>query len=131
MTRLATATPPIPTPRPITRTHHGIAVTDDFAWLRADNWQEVMRDPGTLAADVRAHLDAENAHAEAVLAGAAELRERLFEEMKGRIEQDDSSVPAPDGRRRRRLRRCRRRGRGCWRGRATRRPPGYRRGRAR
>ena len=30
---------------PTTSTRHGITLVDDYAWLRADNWREVMRDP--------------------------------------------------------------------------------------
>jgi len=77
--------------------HHGIERSDLYAWLRAGNWQEVMRDPSVLDPSIRAHLEAENAYTEAVLASTAELQERLFAEMKGRIKEDDASVPAPDG----------------------------------
>ncbi len=94
---LKTVLPPRAERRPVTTVHHGITKTDDYAWLRAENWQEVMRAPETLAADIRAYLEAENAHAEAALADTAALRERLFAEMKGRIKEDDSSVPSPDG----------------------------------
>jgi len=83
--------------RPTTTRVHGVDLTDDYGWLRADNWQEVMRDPARLAPEIRAHLDAENAHAAAMMAGTDDLQARLFEEMKGRIRQDDSSVPAKDG----------------------------------
>ncbi|HET6320915.1 MAG TPA: hypothetical protein VFF87_02580, partial [Hyphomicrobium sp.] len=38
---------------------HGVELVDEYAWLRADNWQEVMRDPSVLDADIRAYLDAE------------------------------------------------------------------------
>ncbi len=89
--------PPRAERRPATTTHHGRSRTDDYAWLRADNWQEVMRDPAKLAADIRAYLEAENAHTAAVLKHTEALQERLFAEMKGRIKEDDSSVPAPDG----------------------------------
>jgi oligopeptidase B len=70
---------------------------DDYAWLRDDNWQQVLRDPSVLRADIRAHLEAENAYTTAMLAGTEALQAQLFEEMKGRIKQDDSTVPAPDG----------------------------------
>ncbi|MCA1298399.1 S9 family peptidase [Stappia indica] len=83
--------------RPVTHEIHGIARTDDYAWLRADNWQEVMRQPETLDAGIRAYLEAENAHLEAGMADTAGLQDTLFAEMKGRIKEDDSSVPAPDG----------------------------------
>ena len=77
--------------------HHGIDREDDYAWLRADNWQAVMRDPAVLPQDIRAHLEAENAHTAAVMGDTEALQETLFAEMKGRIKEDDSSVPAPDG----------------------------------
>ena len=71
--------------------------TDDYAWMKDDNWQQVLRDPKALRADVRDHLNAENAYTKAVLAGTEDLQATLFAEMKGRIKEDDSSVPAPDG----------------------------------
>lgn len=93
-------TPPARAPkadiRPRTDTHHGIARTDGYAWLRDPDWRKVMRDPQALSPDIRAYLEAENAYAEEALAPLAPLRETLFAEMKGRIKEDDSSVPAPD-----------------------------------
>ncbi len=70
---------------------------DDYAWLRADNWQAVMRDPSVLDKEIRDHLEAENAYTKTVMADTEALQETLFAEMKGRIKEDDSSVPAPDG----------------------------------
>ncbi|MCP1337519.1 S9 family peptidase [Futiania mangrovi] len=70
---------------------------DAYAWLRDPNWQAVMRDPAVLQADIRAFLDAENARVDAALADTADLQEALFEELKARIKEDDSSVPARDG----------------------------------
>ncbi|MBP2150479.1 oligopeptidase B [Xanthobacter flavus] len=89
--------PPRAPRRPSTRTVHGISLTDDYAWLRADNWRAVMRDPSVLDGDIRAYLEAENAYADAWLAPLGELKARLVAEMRGRIKEDDSSVPAPDG----------------------------------
>jgi oligopeptidase B len=56
-----------------------------------------MRDPGVLDAEIRAYLDAENAFTTHSLSDTTALQERLFAEMKGRIKEDDSSVPSPDG----------------------------------
>jgi oligopeptidase B len=70
---------------------------DEYAWLKDEDWQAVMRDPGALRPDIRAHLEAENAYTQALLASTAELQAKIFEEMKGRIKEDDASVPAPDG----------------------------------
>ncbi|HUR35034.1 MAG TPA: S9 family peptidase [Vicinamibacterales bacterium] len=83
--------------RPVERRAHGTTRTDEFAWLRADNWQDVIRDPARLPADIRAYLDAENAYTATMLAPTEALQERLFAEMKGRIAEDDESVPEPDG----------------------------------
>ena len=94
-----TALPPAPHAerRPTVSTRHGVTLTDDYAWLRADNWREVMRDPSVLDPAIRAYLEAENAYEKAVLAHTAPLQDKLFAEMKGRIKEDDSSVPNPDG----------------------------------
>ncbi|MEM8749381.1 MAG: S9 family peptidase [Pseudomonadota bacterium] len=94
---LSKAPAPIAEKRPQSHTHHGITVTDNYSWLRADNWQDVMRDPNVLPADIRSYLDAENAYYESLMADTTALQDDLFEEMKGRIKQDDSSVPAKDG----------------------------------
>ncbi|MBO6674977.1 MAG: S9 family peptidase [Rhizobiales bacterium] len=90
-------TAPVATKRETIRVVHGVTLSDPYAWLRADNWQEVMRKPETLAADIRAHLEAENAYAEAALSSLQDLKATLVKEMRGRIKEDDASVPAPDG----------------------------------
>jgi len=93
-------TPPIPPraeKRPSESTYHGHARVDDYAWLRDENWQRVMRDPAALDTDIRSYLEAENAFTDAVMAETEALRARLFDEMKGRIKEVDSSVPLPDG----------------------------------
>ncbi|MCL8487711.1 MULTISPECIES: S9 family peptidase [Bradyrhizobium] len=78
-------------------TRHGITVHDDYAWLKDARWQEVLHDPSLLDADIRAYLEAENAYAEGVLGHTAPLQKKLVAEMRGRIKEDDSSVPSPDG----------------------------------
>jgi oligopeptidase B len=83
--------------RPHSFTRHGISVTDDYAWLKDPNWQEVLHDPAVLDPDVRTYLDAENAYAESLLGHTAPLQKKLVAEMRGRIKEDDSSVPSPDG----------------------------------
>nr|HAQ95481.1 S9 family peptidase [Afipia sp.] len=91
------ATPPVAPRRPHSFTHHGITVTDDYAWLKDDNWQEVLRDPSALKPDIRAYLEAENAYADTVMGHTEPLQKKLVAEMRGRIKEDDSSVPSPDG----------------------------------
>src|ERR1700761_5753278 len=84
---------PIAPRRPHSFTTHGITVTDDYAWLKDDDWQEVLRDPSLLDQDIRDYLEAENAHAERLLGHTAPLQKTLVAEMRGRIKEDDSSVP--------------------------------------
>ena len=79
--------------RPVTSTHHGIARVDDYAWLRAANWQAVIRDPTLLDEKIRAYLETENAYSKAILADTEALQAALFAEMKGRIKEDDSQPP--------------------------------------
>lgn len=92
-----TTDPPRATRRVSVSEHHGIRLEDPYAWLRSERWQTVMRDPAALESDIRAYLEAENAYTEAVLADTKALQQTLFEEMKGRIKEDDSQVPSPDG----------------------------------
>lgn len=61
---------------------HGDVRVDDYYWLRKRD------DPRVLA-----YLEAENAYTEAVMAPTRGLREALFEEIKQRIQEDDSTVP--------------------------------------
>src|SRR5690606_20371893 len=82
--------------RPVEDTRHGITRIDEYAWLRADNWQEVFRNPSVLDPAIRTHLEAENVYHTALMEDTAALREKLFAEMKGRIKEDDSSVPMKD-----------------------------------
>lgn len=88
---------PIAPRRPHSFTRHGITITDDYAWLKDADWQEVLRDPSVLDNDVRNYLEAENAYTESLLGHTAPLQRTLVAEMRGRIKEDDSSVPSPDG----------------------------------
>ena len=89
--------PPVARIEPKTIEQLGRTRVDNYAWLKDDNWQEVMRDPSLLKADIRAYLDEENAYRQSMMASTAALQERIYQEMRGRTKEDDSSVPAPDG----------------------------------
>ncbi len=89
--------PPAAKREPVSHTLHGRTRHDDYAWLKDENWQQVMRDPTLLRADIREYLEAENAYTKAVLEDTEALQEVLFKEFRGRIKEDDSSVPAKDG----------------------------------
>ncbi|QDP20565.1 S9 family peptidase [Sphingomonas xanthus] len=83
--------PPKAEQRPFSYERHGIRVEDPFAWLRDKDYPKVDD------ADVLAYLKAENAYFEAAMAPHKALTDTLFEEMKGRIKEDDASVPIKDG----------------------------------
>ncbi|HXY59674.1 MAG TPA: S9 family peptidase [Methylocystis sp.] len=91
------AEPPRAEPRPTSRDYHGRRLDDPYAWLAAQNWREVLRDPKALPKDIAALLEAENAYTNNVLAALTPLRKTLVEEMRGRIKEDDCDPPQPDG----------------------------------
>ena len=84
-------------PRPTGRLYHDVSLSDDYAWLRAENWRDVLRDPASLPASIRNVLDAENSYAATHLAPSAAVTEALVAEMRGRMKEDDASVPVEDG----------------------------------
>ncbi|ACP24535.1 peptidase S9A family [Sinorhizobium fredii NGR234] len=88
---------PVAHKKPLTDTRHGISRTDDYAWLRAGNWQAMFKDPSILDPEIRRHLEAENDYMNAAMADTKDLQKALFAEMRGRIKEDDSSVPMKDG----------------------------------
>ena len=83
--------PPVAAKRRSDVTHHGVTVSDDYAWLRDPGYPDVTDQ------DVLAHLAAENAWFEARMAPHTPLVDRLFKEMRGRIKEADTSVPQKDG----------------------------------
>lgn len=90
-------TPPIAPKHPKRIEQLGRVRTDDYAWMKDDNWQALLRDPAQVRPDIKAHLDAENAYTKAMLASTEALQADLFAEMKGRVKEDDSSLPSTDG----------------------------------
>src|ERR1700704_2533631 len=81
------ATGPVPQPpvarrEPAEHVLHGDRRVDHYAWLRQ------KENP-----DVIAYLEAENAYTEAILQPTAQLQEKLYQEMLGRILQSDLTVP--------------------------------------
>jgi oligopeptidase B len=81
-----TITPPVARSVPFTFEHLGHTFVDNYAWLQDKSNPDVI-----------AYLQAENAYAKAQLKHTEALQERIFQEMKARIKEDDSSVPAPYG----------------------------------
>ncbi|MDC9823728.1 S9 family peptidase [Devosia sp. ZB163] len=91
-------TPPVAERRQHAVTNHGITRQDPYHWLRAENWQQVMQEPDTLPADIRAYVEAENAYfAEAFETPHEALTETIYREIRGRIKEDESGIPSADG----------------------------------
>jgi len=82
---------PVAAVEPHASTHHGITVVDPYHWLRDPSYPQVDD------ARVLDHLKAENAYFERAMEPMRPLVDALFEEMKGRIKEDDASVPQKDG----------------------------------
>lgn len=85
--------PPIAKIEPSATTYHNITKIDNYAWLRAKNWQEVLHKPELLNQDIRNYLEAENKYQSDFMSNTVEFQKQLFKELKGRIKEDDSSVP--------------------------------------
>lgn len=71
---------------PTERVHHGDVVIEEYEWLRDKENPEVI-----------AYLEAENAYTEAQTAELGPLREKIFEEIKGRTQETDLSLPTRMG----------------------------------
>ena len=90
--RMTTPTPPVAERRPHSFTAHGRTIDDPYAWLKTPDYPEEVTDPAILG-----YLEAENAYFEAVMAPHRPLVERIYQEMKARLKEDDATVPQKDG----------------------------------
>jgi oligopeptidase B len=83
--------PPLAERRQHAFTIHGETIQDPYAWLKDPGYPDVT-DP-----DILGYLEAENGYFDSVMAPLKPLTDRLYEEMKGRIKENDASVPQKDG----------------------------------
>lgn len=90
-TKPAPTAPPIAEQRPHSFTRHGVTIEDPYDWLYDKSYPEIDDE------DVLDYLKEENAWFEARMGPHEGLIEELFQEMRGRIKEDDSSVPQKDG----------------------------------
>jgi oligopeptidase B len=97
MRQSRTVKPPVAPRHPVTQTAHGLSWSDEYAWIRAENWQEVLRDPATLPGPINTLLRAENRYCAALMKDTTSLQKDLVAEMRGRIKEDDSAPPSKDG----------------------------------
>ncbi len=76
---------------------HGEQWVDNYAWLKANNWQEAIEDPAKLPSDIADYLKAENEYYAQATADLAPLHNELVAEIRGRMAEKVGSIPAPDG----------------------------------
>ena len=76
---------------------HNEDLPDNYAWIKQKNWQEVLKDPKKLNGEVANYLTEENAFVKERLKEKEQLETEIFQELKGRIKDKDSSVPLKDG----------------------------------
>lgn len=89
--------PPVTPKRPKRIVQWGHVRVDDYAWLKPSNWKAVWKNPSVLSPQIRAHLEAENAYATAVLAPTDNLQHALLAEMLARSSASDAPPPYPMG----------------------------------
>ena len=82
----AALTPPLAAVRPHRFDEFGTVRIDNYYWLKERSNPEVIK-----------YLEDENAYTKAVMAHTQALQDRLYEEMKGRVLQNDQSVPFREG----------------------------------
>lgn len=75
---------------------HGLTLHDDYHWMRLSDAQKEAETPDAQTQDVLDYLNAENTYRAEVMASTEGLQTALYDEIVGRIKQDDASVPVKD-----------------------------------
>ncbi len=86
-------TAPLAEKNPTILTKHGDVRIDDYYWMKLSDEQKMAEKPDEHTSKVVAYLEAENKYREDMTSHLEGFQETLFEEIKGRIKQDDASVP--------------------------------------
>ncbi|WP_159247201.1 S9 family peptidase [Tenacibaculum maritimum] len=72
---------------------HGDVRIDNYFWMRLSDEQKNAAEKDSQTQKVYDYLNAENAYFDKMTFNTKDFQEELFEEMKGRIKEDDASVP--------------------------------------
>jgi oligopeptidase B len=75
---------------------HGDVRIDNYFWMRLSDEQKNAKEKDEQTTKVVAYLNEENSYYDAVTSYTKDFQEKLFQEMKGRVKEDDSSVPYKD-----------------------------------
>jgi len=87
----ATPQPPVAPKKPHDATYHGETVSDPYFWLKDPGYPEVKDE------EILGYLREENTYFESVMNSKKPVIDTIFEEIKGRVKEDDESVPWQDG----------------------------------
>ncbi|MFT6321310.1 MAG: oligopeptidase B [Granulosicoccus sp.] len=96
MSRNQNPKPPIAKKIPLKMTTHNDTRVDDYFWMRLSDEQKNAETPDAQTQDTLDYLNAENDYTKQVLAHTEDFQKKLFDEIVGRIKQDDESVPYAD-----------------------------------
>ncbi len=84
---------PVAEKQPTTLEKHGDVRNDDYFWMRLTDAQKNAEVKDEQTQKVYDYLNAENAYYDEMTAETKDFQQGLFQEMKGRIKEDDESVP--------------------------------------
>ncbi len=82
--------------KPELKSCHNKTWEDNYSWIHQENILEVLKDSSKLLPEVRKYLEEENRFFENQMTDTKNLRNKLFDEIKGRIKLDDESLPFKD-----------------------------------
>lgn len=85
--------PPSPERRPHVSSQHNFSWVDEYAWIRSENWQDVLQDSSCLPHPIRDLLLQENAYVDHIFEDTRALEQKIFEELCGRLDEEDKEVP--------------------------------------
>jgi len=88
--------PPVAQKNPYVIKSEGNERVDAYFWMRLSDEQKNAQVPDSQTVKVLAYLNAENDYAKAIMKHTEEFQQKLFEEIKGRIKEDDETVPYLD-----------------------------------
>ena len=97
MPTISKANPPKARKKLVKTKVHDTELSDQFSWIRDDNWQEVLHSPNVLKKNIRKYIDDENKWTNKKLSFLKPLEKKIFSEIKGKIKEEDSSIPQKDG----------------------------------
>ncbi len=89
----STVTPPIAEKKATKLEKHGDTRIDHYFWMRLTDEQKNAKQKDEQTQKVINYLNAENDYYKGIMKPTSDFEDKLFQEMKGRIKEDDSSVP--------------------------------------